>query len=67
VFCCGAIMIARQRIQAGLPHAGKTTTLTCEISQFRVVIDGNRRHPTPRHHPRGPPLQGPAGVRLRFR
>lgn len=33
-------MIARQRIQAGLPHAGKTATVTCETSRFRVVIDG---------------------------
>jgi hypothetical protein len=33
-------MIARQRIQAGLPHAGKTATVTCQTDTFRMVIDG---------------------------
>jgi hypothetical protein len=48
VSCRGAIMIARQRIQAGLPHAGKTATVTCETSHFRVVIDGETVAVVPR-------------------
>jgi hypothetical protein len=40
VSCRGAIMIARQRIQAGLPHAGKTATVICENDTFQLVIGG---------------------------
>jgi hypothetical protein len=48
VSCRGAIMIARQRIQAGLPHAGKTATVTCQDDTFRVVIDGETVAVVPR-------------------
>jgi transposase InsO family protein len=48
VSCRGAIMIARQRIQAGLPHAGKTATVTCQTDTFRVVIDGETVAVVPR-------------------
>jgi hypothetical protein len=33
-------MVARQKIQAGMIHAGKTATVICEDDSFRVVIDG---------------------------
>jgi transposase InsO family protein len=48
VSCRGAIMIARQRSQAGLPHAGKTATVTCQDDTFQVVIDGETVAVVPR-------------------
>jgi len=36
----GGLMVARQKIHAGMIHAGKTATVTCENNHFRVVIDG---------------------------
>jgi transposase InsO family protein len=36
----GGIMVATQKIQAGLVHAGKIVTVTAEDHAFRLVIDG---------------------------
>jgi hypothetical protein len=36
----GGIMVARQKIQAGMSYAGKIVTVVCEDSSFRLVIDG---------------------------
>jgi hypothetical protein len=33
-------MVARQKIHAGMIHAGKTATVICENNHFRVDIDG---------------------------
>lgn len=33
-------MVASQKIQAGMIHAGKTVTVICESNHFRLVIDG---------------------------
>ena len=40
VSCRGGLMVARQKIQAGMIHAGKTATVICENNHLRVVIDG---------------------------
>lgn len=42
VSCRGAIMIAKQRIHVGLPHAGKTVTVTAEADTF-TIYDGDTR------------------------
>ena len=55
----GGIQVARQRIQVGMTHAGKTVTVISEDDNFRLVIDGEtvaRR--APHHQPGDPPLQG---------
>jgi len=44
----GGIMVARQKIQAGLIHAGKTATVICGDSSFRLVIDGDTIAVVPR-------------------
>jgi hypothetical protein len=44
----GGIMVARQKIQAGMIHAGKTVTVICENSSFRLVIDGDTIAVVPR-------------------
>ena len=44
----GGLMVARQRIHAGMIHAGKTATVICENNQFRVVIDGETAAVVPR-------------------
>jgi hypothetical protein len=36
----GGIMVATQKIQVGLIHAGKTVTVTAEDHAFRLVVDG---------------------------
>ena len=38
----------RQKIHAGMIHAGKTATVTCENNCFRVVIDGETAAEVPR-------------------
>jgi hypothetical protein len=43
----GTIMIGSQRIQAGLPHAGKTATVTVEADTYQVTVDD------------GPPVTAP--------
>jgi hypothetical protein len=35
----GGIQVARQRIQVGMSHAGKTVTVLTENDSFRLVID----------------------------
>jgi transposase InsO family protein len=44
----GAFMVARQKIHAGMIHAGKTATVICENTCFRVVIDGETAAVVPR-------------------
>ena len=44
----GGLMVARQKIHAGMIHAGKTATVTCEDNHFRVVIDGETAAVVPR-------------------
>jgi len=44
----GGLMVARQKIHAGMIHAGKTATVICEDSHFRVVIDGETAAVVPR-------------------
>jgi hypothetical protein len=48
VSCRGALMVARQKIHAGMIHAGKTATVICEDTHFRVVIDGDTAALVPR-------------------
>ena len=44
----GGLMVARQRIHAGMIHAGKVATVICENNHFRVVIDGETAAVVPR-------------------
>jgi hypothetical protein len=44
----GGIQVARQRIQAGMTHAGKIITVICENNSFRLVIDGETVGVVPR-------------------
>jgi hypothetical protein len=44
----GGLMVARQRIHAGMIHAGQTATVICENTHFRVVIDGETAAVVPR-------------------
>jgi transposase InsO family protein len=44
----GSIMVAKQKIQAGMTHAGKIVTVVCEHNSFRVVIDGDTVAVVPR-------------------
>ncbi|MBV9095644.1 MAG: IS481 family transposase [Streptosporangiaceae bacterium] len=44
----GGLMVARQKIHAGMIHAGKTATVICENNHFRVVIDGETAAAVPR-------------------
>jgi len=48
VSCRGAFMVARQKIHAGMIHAGKVATVICENNTFRVVIDGETAAVVPR-------------------
>jgi len=48
VSCRGALMVARQKIHAGMIHAGKIATVICEDNHFRVVIDGETAAVVPR-------------------
>jgi transposase InsO family protein len=48
VSCRGSLMVARQKIHAGMIHAGKTATVICENNHFRVVIDGDTAAMVPR-------------------
>jgi hypothetical protein len=41
-------MVARQKIHAGMIHAGKTAAVICENTCFRVVIDGETAAVVPR-------------------
>ena len=44
----GGLMVARQKIHAGMIHAGKTATVICENNYFRVVIEGETVAVVPR-------------------
>jgi transposase InsO family protein len=44
----GGLMVAQQKIHAGMIHAGKTATVICENNHFRVVIDGETAAVVPR-------------------
>jgi hypothetical protein len=44
----GGIMVATQKIQVGLVHAGKIVTVTAEDHSFRLVIDGQAAGVVPR-------------------
>jgi transposase InsO family protein len=44
----GGIMVAKQKIQAGMTHAGKIATVVCEKDSFRLVIDGDTVAEVPR-------------------
>jgi transposase InsO family protein len=44
----GGIMVARQKIQVGMSHAGKIVTVACEKNSFRLVIDGDTVAEVPR-------------------
>ena len=44
----GGIMVATQKIQVGLIHAGKIVTITAEDHAFRLVIDGQAAGVVPR-------------------
>jgi transposase InsO family protein len=44
----GGIMVATQKIQVGLIHAGKIVTVTAENYSFRLVIDGQAVGVVPR-------------------
>ncbi len=44
----GSIMVARQKIQAGMTHAGKIVTVICEKNSFRLVTDGDTVAEVPR-------------------
>lgn len=48
VSCQGGIQAARQRIQAGMTHAGKIVTMICENNSFRLVIDAETARAVPR-------------------
>ena len=59
----GGIMVATQKIQVGLIHAGKIVTVTAGDHSFRLVIDGQAVGVVPRHHrTRDPPVQGLRGA-----
>jgi transposase InsO family protein len=44
----GGIMVAKQKIQVGMSHAGKIVTVACERNSFRLVIDGDTVAEVPR-------------------
>jgi hypothetical protein len=44
----GGLMVARQKIHAGMIHAGKTATVICDNTHFRVIIDGETASVVPR-------------------
>lgn len=44
----GGLMVARQKIHAGMIHADKTAAVICENTCFRVVIDGETAAVAPR-------------------
>lgn len=41
-------MVATQKIQVGMIHAGKTVTVIAEDEQFRLIIDGEIAGVVPR-------------------
>jgi hypothetical protein len=52
-------MIGGQRIQVGLPHAGKTAEITVETDTYQISVEeGINHHRTPQDKPRNPSAQG---------
>jgi hypothetical protein len=52
-------MIGGQRIQLGLPHAGKTAEVSVEADIYQITVEpGNHHHRGPDHQPRHPAAQG---------
>jgi len=51
-------MVATQKIQVGMTHAGKIITVISENDHFRLVIDGNHPRRSPRYQQGSAPLQG---------
>ena len=48
VSCRGGIMVATQKIQVGMIHAGQIVTVVAGDGQFRLVIDGETAAVVPR-------------------
>jgi hypothetical protein len=48
VSCRGGIMVATQKIQVGMIHAGQIVTVVAGDGQFRLVIDGETVAVVPR-------------------
>ena len=48
VSCRGGIMVATQKIQVGLIHAGKIVTVTADDHAFRLAVDGQAVGVVPR-------------------
>lgn len=44
----GAIMVGGQRIQIGLPHAGKTAEVTIHGDTYQICVDGGTTVTAPR-------------------
>jgi hypothetical protein len=44
----GAIMIGGQRIQVGLPHAGKTVEVTVEADTYQITVEDGIAFAAPR-------------------
>jgi hypothetical protein len=44
----GGIMVATQKIQVGLIHAGKIVTIIAEDHSFRLIVDGQTARVVPR-------------------
>jgi hypothetical protein len=44
----GGVQVTRQRIHAGMAHAGKIVTVVLENNSFRLVIDGETIAVVPR-------------------
>ena len=44
----GAIMVGGQRIQVGLPHAGKTADITIEADTYQITVDDSATIIAPR-------------------
>ena len=58
----GGIMVATQKIQVGLIHAGKIVTVTAGDHAFRLTVDGQPVRVVPRTTTRDPPVQGLRGA-----
>ena len=48
ISCRGGIQVARQRIHAGMTHAGKIVTVVTGNNSFRLVVDGETVRTVPR-------------------
>jgi hypothetical protein len=50
VSCHGSLMVARQKIHAGMIHAGKTATVICEKNHFKGAHRRADRSGSAPHH-----------------